>query len=555
MQNSPRFLPIFLLLVPAICPSQTWKWANSLGAPNTSTTVQSIRKYTGTKVITSGSFAAPSLSLGSNILSNAGQDDGYVAIANDAGQYEWAGHFGGSGRDFVTDAAAAANGEFAVVGNFSSTTMAIGGTVMFNSGETDAFVAKYKADKTLAWAAKIGTADIEELRGVALDVEGNVYVLGQTIDKFTLSTIQVFLRKFDAAGNQAWERTGAKQGSFLAATALAIDDEQALYIGGSVFGAATFGNTVFSCDTSTAAFILKYNANGAILDSYLNPDLEKFNALQANGNHVYACGEKVFGCIGWGWPLSHSKAHLLKLDADLNTVWHKTVGGTRPCLSLDIAKSLSLDDAGNIYVTGSFFSDTLHFAGQALANLFNVNYYYPQIFVLKYTASGSELWGKSPGGIHADEGTCIHAIGDDKFYLGGNFESNPVAFGAFNLGNTGSLNSMYVHLMPARFGRKPMSFIGFFDKDLSSTNPEPAFQEVTVFPNPVADHLTLRLKAPSDAPLALQIHSADGRLLRQTAYPAQVAELQEDLSGLQPGIYFLNLRTEGAVFVAKLLKQ
>ncbi len=535
--------------------AQAWIWANDIGTPNTATTVQSIRKYSGNSVLLSGSFAAPDLALGNHTLSNAGQEDGFVAIANDAGQYTWAARFGGTGRDFIADAAAAPNAEFAVVGNFNSIAMTIGGTTLFNSGETDVFVAKYKADKSLAWAAKIGTANIDEARSVALDADGNVYVLGQVLDKFTLSTIHVFIRKYDASGNQVWVRTGANQGSILKASALAIDDNQALYLAGSVFGTATFSSTVITNDTSEAAFILKYSSAGAVLDSYLNPDLEKFNGLQANGSNVYACGEKIFGCIGWGWPLSHSKAQVLKLDADLNTVWHKAVGGEAPCQSLDIAKSLSVDEAGNVYVTGYFFSDTLQFAGQALPNLFNVHYYYPQIFAFKYGPSGNELWGKALGGIHIDEGSCIHAIGDDKFYLGGNFESNPVSFGSYNLENTGSLDSMYVHLKPSRFGRDPMGFISFFDKDLSNTQPEPSLQEVSIFPNPVNDKLTLRLKTQTDEPLTLQIHSADGRMLRQTAYQAPVAELREDLAELLPGVYFLSLRTEGAVFVAKLLKQ
>jgi len=555
MQKRIIFIPALLFLLPLTGHAQAWKWAHSLGTPNTTTTVTSIRKYAGTSVIVSGSFAATALTVGSFSLNNAGQDDGYVAIADDAGQYDWAASFGGSGRDFIVDAAAASNGDFVVAGNFNSISMTIGGTNLFNSGETDAFVVKYKADKSLAWVKKIGTADIDEVSSVALDADGNVYVSGQVIDKFTYATIRVFVQKLDAAGNQAWERTGTIQGGILQATALALDDDQAVYLGGSVFGTATFGSTIFMNDTSAAAYIVKYNPAGSILESYLNPALRKFNGLQVHGSNVYACGEKTLGCFGWGWPLDQSKTHLLKLDTDLNTVWHKMAGGDTPCHSLDIAKSLSLDEAGNIYVTGYFFNNALKFAGQTLANPYNFPYYYPQIFVFKYAPSGNELWGKSLGGIHADEATCIHAIGDDKFFLGGNFESAPVTFGAYNLQNTGSLNSIYVHLNPARYGRMSMGFLAVFDKNASSTNPEPAFQEVAIFPNPASDHLTVRLKTPTESPLTLQIHSADGRLLRQTAYTERVAELQEDLTGLVPGIYFLSLKTEGGVFVGKLLKQ
>lgn len=556
MQKRNIFILITLLLLPLLGHTQAWKWANSLGSANNSTTVKSIKRYNGTDVLVCGSFAAPSLGLGSQTLTNAGQDDGYVAIADDDGQYNWAGSFGGSNQDFVVDAAAAPNGDFAVAGNFKSITMSIGGTNLSNSGETDAFVAKYNADMTLAWAKKIGSADIDEVSSVVMDADGNTYVSGHVLDKFTLVTLYVFLRKMDAAGNQVWERKGTIQGGILQTTALTLDAAQAVYLGGSVYGTAVFGNSgLSSSDTSAAAYIVKYNPSGLLLATHVNTAIEKYNGLQVQGSNIYACAEKMNYGIGWGWPLADSKTHVLKLDLNFNTLWHKTAGGENPWQSLDIARSLSVDESGNVYVTGSFFSDTLQFAGQALPNPFNSEYYYPQIFVFKYSSNGNELWAKSLGGIHSDEATSIFAFDDDKFYLGGNFESDPASFGAFNLRNTGTLDSIYVHLRPARYGRQPMGFLTLFDKEVSDTTPEPTFEEIAIFPNPTNGFITVRLKAPTDSPLVFQLHAADGRLLRQKEYVQPVSELEEDLTGLPPGSYFVNLWTEQGVFVGRVLKQ
>lgn len=556
MKISIFILPIVLLLSPLASHAQAWKWAKSLGTPNNTTAVKNIRPYTGTSVLVGGSFAAPMLTLGSQTLNNAGQDDGFVAIADDAGQYAWAAQFGGSGRDFVVDAAAAGNGDFIVVGNFNSISLSLGGANLFNSGETDAFVVKYNQDKTLAWARKIGTADIDEVSAVVLDVNGNAYVSGQVVDKFTLQTLHVFLRKYDAAGSLVWEKKNTIQGSgILQAVALTLDDNQRIYLGGSLSGTAVFdGINLVSSEWGSSAFIVKYNTSGALLDTTIQHGLGKFNGLQAHDNYIYACAEKMNYGIGWGWPLADSKIHVLKLDADLNTVWEKFAGGEQTAQSLDIANSISVDDNGNTYVTGYFFSDTLHFAGQAVPNLFNVNYYYPQIFVFKYAPSGEELWGKSLGGIHADEGTSIHAFGDDQFYLGGNFESNPVAFGAYDLHNTGTLDSMYVHLRPGRYVRSTMGFLAVFDKNLSSIHPEPAFHQVALFPNPAAEHLTLRLTSPAQSPITLYISTLDGRMLRQSEHSGQVVEIRQDLTGLAPGLYFVTLRTERGVFSGKFVK-
>ncbi len=246
---------------------------------------------------------------------------------------------------------------------------------------------------------------------------------------------------------------------------------------------------------------------------------------------------------------------MLQFDTDLDAVWAKSAGGKETSQSLDIAKSISVDSLGNAYVTGYFFSDTLDFAGQALPNPFNIHYYYPQIFVFKYSASGEELWGRSFGGIHADEGAGIHAFGDDRFYLGGNFESDPVAFGAHEIHNTGTLDSMYVHLRPSRFFRKTMGFLAVFDKSVSNIPPEPDFQQVALFPNPAADYLTLRLKSAARAPFVLQISTSDGRLLQQSAHSGQSGEIREDLSGLPPGLYFVTLRSDRGSFSGKFVKR
>jgi outer membrane protein assembly factor BamB len=541
MQTKHTLCSLLFCLLTLVTHSQNWRWANSLGSPNHATTIASVAPLGHSGALVCGTFAAPTLQLGAYSLNNAGQDDGYLALADENGQYAWATRFGGAGRDYAVAAAEAPDGELAVAGHFNSISLNIGGVSLFNSGESDVFVARFKADKTLAWAQKIGTADIEECTGLVMDADGNTLVSGIVRDKFTNATLHLFIRKLDPAGQLLWERRGQHQGGYLIGTALAVDATQSVYMAGSLYGVAVFEGQPLVNDTSQAAFIVKYDAQGNLTEHRIFPLLNNINALATRDNVLYACGDKLYGCIGWGWPLSNSPAHVMQLDTDLDIVWHKSAGGEEQCQSLDIVKSLSVDSFGNVYATGYFFSDTLHFAGYVLPNLFNVHYYYPQVFVLKYSPTGEEQWAQSMGGIHADEGAGILATGEDKFFLAGNFESEPLLIGTHTLHNTGSLDSMYVHLMPARYVRKPQGFLALYDRTASGTPPTPDVGDLRLFPNPADDYFTLQWEQPTAAPAVLRVFSADGRLMRQRNIPAGTTTHREDVSAWPPGIYYCSI--------------
>jgi hypothetical protein len=506
-------------------------------------------------VLVAGSFAAPALNLDNQTLNNAGQDDGFVAIATENGTFTWAARMGGTGRDFAVAAAAAPDGSFYVAGNFNSLSLSLGSTTLLNSGETDAFLAKFNPDKSIAWAKKIGSSEIDEITNLTVDGQGNAILIGHVLDRFTQTTIHCFIQKLAGNGDLVWEKKCSLTGGLLRLDALTLDEDQNIYTGGMLYGAAVFdGSIQLLSDTGNAALIIKLSPAGAFLEKMLDGQLDKINALAASGSQVYACAEKTNYYIGWGWPLSDSKTHVIKYGNDLGKVWHKTAGGLDTAQSLDLAKNLSLDAEGNVYVTGTFFSHTLGFAGQELLNTFTDNYFYPQIFVFKYSPEGEEIWAKSLGGLHTDEASSILAVDDDKFYLGGYFESNPATFGTFSLPNTSTLDSFYVHLKPPRFGREPMGFLALFDKSASSTKPGMAKVQTTIYPNPAADYFVVELEGHK-GPFTISISQAQGNVLRQRHHDGQSARTVEPIADLRPGIYFITIQTDGHVFAKKLVKE
>jgi hypothetical protein len=101
-------------------------------------------------------------------------------------------------------------------------------------------------------------------------------------------------------------------------------------------------------------------------------------------------------------------------------LWAKSAGGQ----SYDIAYSVALDDSGNAYITGAYFSDSIAFGTTILPN---VGGSYMDVFLAKYDVHGNLLWAKSAGGTSNEyrASVAVDAIGNA--YVSGSFIS-PVLY-------------------------------------------------------------------------------------------------------------------------------
>lgn len=553
---SPIFISFFVCYSFFNTPSlygQTWIWANSIGNEESNSRVVAIRTHSSDEIITGGTFAAASITLGEDILNNAGQEDGYIAVGNENGDITWAERIGGSSRDYVTAIASDHTGNIYVAGQYYSLSLNIGGITLTNSGEADGFLVKFNPDKSVDWVRKIGTSKIEEITGLTTDSDGNIYVTGQRADPFLLAFNEGFIYKIDPANTIVWEHNMVSNNGFIGLTSLVIDDDDNLYLGGSLYGTVFFNNISLTSELDyMSGFITRYDTeNGNCLAGIICEGTTKVNAMTTTSGKIYTCSEKVEFGFGWGWPLSSSKIIVQCYQTNLTSVWEKQAGGETLYFSLDIAKSITTDDLGNVYVCGSFFSDTLSFAGQSLENIFHINYYYPQVFVLKYSPTGDEIWGKSMGGALWDEATAICSVADDKFYLGGQYESDNIQFDNHILTNNGQVDSIYVHLMPARFGRKSIGFLALFDEASSSLRPDPVPPGFSIYPNPGGDILYIDRKDIAGQAEVI-ISGLDGRImLKITGGDAIIEAATSDLA---PGIYLITLKTSGNVVTRKWIK-
>jgi hypothetical protein len=117
-------------------------------------------------------------------------------------------------------------------------------------------------------------------------------------------------------------------------------------------------------------------------------------------------------------------------------LWSEQIGGT----SSDQAKSVTVDGGGNVLITG-YFIGSVDFGGGPLPSTGL------DIFVAKYSASGSHLWSKRFGGSSSDLGNAIAVDGSGNVFVTGYFQ-NTIDFGAGPLASNGALDLFLTKLSP-----------------------------------------------------------------------------------------------------------
>lgn len=105
---------------------------------------------------------------------------------------------------------------------------------------------------------------------------------------------------------------------------------------------------------------------------------------------------------------------LLKLNSDGSYAWSHTFGG----ISNDEAKSVAIDSADNVYITGSFWGTVDFDPGPGVSQMTSVGY---SFFIAKYLNDGTYLWSKMlPNSI----GNDLYINESDELFISGEFSAN-----------------------------------------------------------------------------------------------------------------------------------
>jgi hypothetical protein len=232
-------------------------------------------------VYITGYFGSSTIGFGGGALTNAGNDDIFLAKFDNNGNHLWSKRFGGSDNDEGYSVSVDSSGNVYITGYFGSSTINFGGGELTNAGScyqngcyADIFLAKFDSNGNHKWSRRFGGSDNDEGYSVSVDSSGNVYITGSfwssTIDfgggaltnaggtchdgMYDRPCSDIFLAKFDSNGNHLWsKRFGGSS-----------DDEgQSISVdsSGNVYGIGWFGSSTIDfggCPLSNAGWMDTY---------------------------------------------------------------------------------------------------------------------------------------------------------------------------------------------------------------------------------------------------------------------------------------------------------
>lgn len=342
---------------------------------------------------------------------NSTWDNIFVCKLDSIGNFIWGKQVGGNRFTIIKSLYVDLSGNVYSTGRFSGTTDFDPGPGVFQLSATypstpecnAIFISKLDKDGNFKWAKKIG-GNAFEYTGFAIagDKFGNIYTTGYFIgitdlnpdsgidNQGTDGVINVFIEKLDSNGNFKFAKV-LYGGHDARGQYIKTDND------GNIYTSGYFGGTV-DFDPGIGVFNIT-----APLYSF-TPFMSK---LDSSGNFIWAkkdignCSFAVNAIQNIITFNGNFTGLLSKYDINGNQLWTKTTGGSP--YSAYQNSSISLDEAGNIFLTGKFIYTQDFDPGPGIFNMMATGGGSDSdVFICRLDMNGNFVWAVSFGGYAVD---------------------------------------------------------------------------------------------------------------------------------------------------------
>lgn len=267
-------------------------------------------------------------------------------------------------------------------------------------GYQDVFVFKFDSNANAIWGKSISGPTTKNVKSVAADNSGNVYLIGDflsptiSIGNITLtnsvsdsSTPDIYIARYNSSGNTIWAYSfGGIQYDY--GRDLKVDSNGNIHATGGFAGSSiNFNGTILNGNNNCAnTYVLNFDNNFNVLwgksfgyaynNNGVSVDVDSIGNTYIAGDFYTSLNIDTFnltnsGTNGWG------DIYVAKFDTQGNTLEAKSAGGNY----IDEASRIRVDNNGNAYLTGRYYSPTIAFGNNVLTN--NSQYNYSDFFIAK----------------------------------------------------------------------------------------------------------------------------------------------------------------------------
>ncbi|PKN26370.1 MAG: hypothetical protein CVU65_05945 [Deltaproteobacteria bacterium HGW-Deltaproteobacteria-22] len=328
--------------------------------------------------------------------------------------------------------------------------------INFTSGtDIDMVILKFAPDGSLTWARRFGGTGDDVITSLATDSVGNIWLTGYFKGELQFSgallvnnsssTDDIFLAKLAPDGTPLWENRFGELATSERGVSLAVDTADAVWVTGTYNGSLNLGGSTF-VTAQREIFIARFLSTGA-----------HSRSVSFSGT-----GEKeVRG-------LALDQASNVYLTGSFSNRLGPTVGGIQsqdgqdafvakysPVLvyqwakrlggssAVDLGRGLFVSSAGELWVTGLIGPDADLGAGSV------PGFGGADIFVAHLDAAGDTVWGRVYGSVNDDFGGLgLAAAPDGNLWITGSFMGS-ATFGPSHVLSSNGVMDFYVGLLDA----------------------------------------------------------------------------------------------------------
>lgn len=278
------------------------------------------------------------------------------------------------------------------------------------------YIAKFSPNGALIWEYTDYFYHSNRTSAIAVDDNFQVYALLNT--SFRYSNIGIL--KLDANGALLWRKNGfGDMGTYRYAENIYFDNNQQMYVTGRFDTNLTIDAFTIGSNIGNEGFVVKLSGDGSVqwLKSTKSGLLSK---VAANGE-CYFAGHFTGSVSVEGNTLnSTGNEDILigKLNNNGSLAWLKRAGG----IGTDKANTIAVDNAGDVYIAGSF-SGNAYFDTTPVNAIDGEDFY-----VVKYRSDGLFLWLRNGGGAGIDSGMKIELSSTGQPIILGSASSNSLTF-------------------------------------------------------------------------------------------------------------------------------